>query len=856
MMTPTRGSRLIRIFLSSTFVDFQQERARLQSIVLPLLRGQAREKGFDVMFIDLRWGLSEEVAAKGGYIHHCLSAARDADLVLGLLGGRYGACPAHRGNLDLDRFQIGEPLRGAIEAGIADRLSITHMELSHAATVDRLAFRRDDHLTEQLECWDADVRRERREPMSPTPWVDAPGSPNIERAATLLQMLINEKTPVFTYASLDEFTALAREQLRSWLNTRLAANTVPVAPVVPLVPHTDHARLAAQVVWESGRLLVADTAHSGKTVFLDEIENALVELYRESDKRPGIVIHRVNLVQHEASFRSLEALVDEMLGRQVRLGLADPLALDVQDLLSVRTLSHEPVPVIIVDGLGDTDLSEIPLWLSPLAKHIPLVLAGRMGPLFFQLRQAGWPLLPPPAFQRRENAKSYLEARLAVASKYLTVTQIDHILDAESSTRLASINGALDVILSFGDLLPAIGVDKRVTENIDGLLAEYEMHNGWLYALTMLLNCQPSEFRVILSTIAGLVVSRRGLNTEEIEAALGPKDAGRAGEIMTLLTGLVDVSAGRFRLRDVEGVSRTVPAMPMLRNLPDGSDRYWSMTRLMAASRLLDRFALQDRVATDEEATDALHLLGQMAEIGPLKTPLRERFRELLQAGALGAALRSGDFTWLGSLFLSKSVPILGTLVLGAVRKHLSGDSGDTADVLPLARFLHRHGRNGNAPANLAPAIAALAARAHLDHTDIGYSRERARQAWLALDAWMALSIEALDRCNSVEEIVEMVESCGEAKARPDELADLLDATHHVATEIRVAGLAVADMTARKRLNNEAPNPEGMFAVARHLVKVRRSIDDGCWSAAPTAELERRMNAVTESLLTLSQAEP
>lgn len=853
-MTSLQAGGLIRIFLSSTFVDFQQERARLQTIVLPLLRERARTKGCDVAFIDLRWGLSDAVASKGGYIHVCLSAAREADLVLGLLGGRYGACPAQRGNLNLDRFQIKGQLREAVERGVADGLSLTHMELAYAPPDNRLVLRRDDALSRHLEA--TDTMSKSAEGVPPGWWVDAKGSPGTEYAAALLQALQDEGTPALPYARLDEFTTLACDQLLRWLDGYFASGRAPTGSAIPLVRHTDYARCAARKVLEAGRLLVTDVPRSGKTVFLGEVTQALTELRIGPGNEPQVTFHRLTLAKGDPPYRALEELIDGILGRETRLGLADPLALEPQGLLALRGLSSAPVPVIVVDGLDDADQSEPPPWLSRLTGHVPLVLAGRMGLQMLQLHKAGWEIVPPPTFTRREDAKVYLQARLSRESKHLTPEQIDRLLNAEGGTRLGSLDRFLEVLLGFGDLVQGKNVDAHVTANIDGLLAEHQAHRGWEYALLMLMNCQPHGYPAVLAAIAGFVVARRGLTMEEVETALG-QNAGSAGEVMVLLAGLLEWSNGRAYLRDAATVSKTIPRMDFLRRLRDGPSplepqQFWEVIRLGAASRLLDRLRPWERTATDEEMADALHLLGEMAEIKPLSPTSQGWVCKLLQNGALGAALRSGDLLWLGSFLTLRSVPGLESLLLTAVRDHLTGTYRDTVDVLPLARLLQRHGQSGHAPIKLAPEVAALVAEAHLRQPDAGWSRERARLAWLALDEWLSLLSKSLAKCETGKGIDKLVAAAGRAMVGVNEVAHLLDGTHRVAGDIHVAGVAVAHMTALNRLEDGRPDLVGMVAVAQHLGRVRKAIDGGGWPLDPTAELEQRMEAVAGRLLTLS----
>jgi len=58
-------SRVVRVFISSTFRDFGEERDLLTKRVFPELRRRARERFVEVIGVDLRWGITEEESQKG-----------------------------------------------------------------------------------------------------------------------------------------------------------------------------------------------------------------------------------------------------------------------------------------------------------------------------------------------------------------------------------------------------------------------------------------------------------------------------------------------------------------------------------------------------------------------------------------------------------------------------------------------------------------------------------------------------------------------------------------------------------------------------------------------------------------------
>ena len=96
-MTPgtaeTRAdSRQIRVFLSSTFRDFNEERLLLATQVFPELNRRARERGVELVEVDLRWGVTQEQAEGGHALDICLrEIERCKPYFIGMLGDSYGS---------------------------------------------------------------------------------------------------------------------------------------------------------------------------------------------------------------------------------------------------------------------------------------------------------------------------------------------------------------------------------------------------------------------------------------------------------------------------------------------------------------------------------------------------------------------------------------------------------------------------------------------------------------------------------------------------------------------------------------------------------------------------------------------
>ena len=97
-----RKKRLVRVFLSSTFKDFIEERDILVKRIFPELRQFCRSRFVELVEVDLRWGITAEQSEKGEVLPICLEEITlcrpgknesDTPYFVGMLGERYGWVP-------------------------------------------------------------------------------------------------------------------------------------------------------------------------------------------------------------------------------------------------------------------------------------------------------------------------------------------------------------------------------------------------------------------------------------------------------------------------------------------------------------------------------------------------------------------------------------------------------------------------------------------------------------------------------------------------------------------------------------------------------------------------------------------
>lgn len=123
-----RDDRAVRIFVSSTFRDFREERDLLKKRVEPELGRRAAERAVSVSVVDLRWGITEEQARSGQTLPVCMrEVERCRPYFIGLLGQRYGWVPSREAfsRVAIDTMPwVREHLGGA---------SVTELEIRHGA---------------------------------------------------------------------------------------------------------------------------------------------------------------------------------------------------------------------------------------------------------------------------------------------------------------------------------------------------------------------------------------------------------------------------------------------------------------------------------------------------------------------------------------------------------------------------------------------------------------------------------------------------------------------------------------------------------------------------------------------------
>ena len=123
---PAENSRIIRVFLSSTFRDMEMERSALVKLFKGL-QVKAASRGATISLVDLRWGITEEDAKSGKVVEICLKEiVNSRPFFIGMVGDRYGWCPNYE---DLSQTFNDSLEYKWMEDDLNNHLSVTEIEM-------------------------------------------------------------------------------------------------------------------------------------------------------------------------------------------------------------------------------------------------------------------------------------------------------------------------------------------------------------------------------------------------------------------------------------------------------------------------------------------------------------------------------------------------------------------------------------------------------------------------------------------------------------------------------------------------------------------------------------------------------
>lgn len=499
-------NRQIRIFISSTFKDMQEERDYLITKVFPLLQAEAEKRDVTVTPLDLRWGITEDDAKSGKVLQICLQEIENSHpFFIGIIGNRYGWCPPKE---EFEKNEILQERWGEwLERDLDNGLSVTEMEIQYGVLRSKndikahFYFKRGGNIEsdnkEKLDKLKMAIRKDGRYPIDDYSSLEELGELLKESFMTML----NELYPN------DSLSVLERERniQRAYLHSRTEV----------YIPRKENFEVLDDFLInpEQSHFVVTGESGIGKSSLM---ANWIMRHQEDTDR--NVVYHFVGASNIQGNYQQIAL----RLSREISdiYNLSTSMFLDSkkpEDILQdcVYSVAGKMPLVIVLDGINqiaDENGAKLLNWLPQAPKNVKFLFSTlnddiTMEP-FHNRNYPVYTIHSLDAEQKKELVGKYLRKY----GKSLPDHQVDHIISAPICANTLVLRTLLDELVNFGS-------HERLSERID-------------YYLTS--DCAESFFQRVLSRfeedfdkelvreVFGLIaVSKSGLSENEIIEIIG-----------------------------------------------------------------------------------------------------------------------------------------------------------------------------------------------------------------------------------------------------------------------------------------------------------------------------------------------
>lgn len=529
-------NRRIRVFVSSTFRDMDEERDGLMTHAWPRLRQLCQERHVELVEVDLRWGITESQCTRGETLKTCLDEI-DAcrPFFIGLLGERYGWTPQDDAfSADLQEEQ---PWIATSRGKSVTELEILHGVLNNPDAARGAFFYFRDP---------AYARRRGPDFLSETAADEGALlalKAQIRSACDAKQIPLREgyPTPRLLAAMIVDDLSQAidarfpEEDLPDWL-TREARENEAFAEIrrrTYIERSNTFAALDRHVAGEKGPLVVLGGSGMGKSALLAN----WVERWRKDHPEDFIVQHYIGGTRDSTDHLRLMTRMMAEIKRWSGDSEAVPtqrqeILRDFPDWLARARAwaAHEGVRSILaidaLDRLDDPDHTQLLGWLPERAFTGPLRLVVSMTP---DIGGAGD---PPEVIRRRGWQQLHVGPLTPEERRRMIVDYLGRFgkkLDEHRLVRLVSAKPAANplYLTSLLDDLRVTGTHDRLDQRLTEYLAAPDVPALLQHVLARYQRDYEHEREGLVAETLGLICeARRGLSESELLQLLRP--AGRA----------------------------------------------------------------------------------------------------------------------------------------------------------------------------------------------------------------------------------------------------------------------------------------------------------------------------------------
>lgn len=497
-------NRQIRVFISSTFRDMQDERDELMKKTFPMLRQKAAERDVTLTELDLRWGITPEESESGKVVEICLREIENSvPFFIGIIGNRYGWIPGPG--------DLGESLRerySQVNGYVSRQLSVTEMEMQFGV----LERPEDMHAYFFIKEQETDD-------------IDEP----VKLAALKRAVRENERYPVSTYSGPEDLAQQVEDAFTKLLDGLFPEGNLSELEKERISQRSylnslcqNYIRTDANFVaidewmedWEKHQLVITGASGLGKSAL---VANWVNEKLEATKNLPYKIIY--HFVGNGGSLGShghvMKALCDEIRDRygfdaEGKETQADEKALE--ELVNKVAAEGDKPLLIVLDAINqiiDVDNSKQLNWLPIPPKNVKILfttLEGDQTMAVFKNRH--YPVLTLQPLTKAQRAEM-VEGYLGIYSKKLQPHQVDRIIADKQCENTLVLKTLLDELVNFG-------IFEKLDEKIGSYLGTTSVEDFY----SILLQGYETDFgEYLVKHILSLItVSRNGLSEEEILA--------------------------------------------------------------------------------------------------------------------------------------------------------------------------------------------------------------------------------------------------------------------------------------------------------------------------------------------------
>jgi len=499
-------SNELRVFISSTFRDLQEEREHLVKKIFPEIRALCRERGVAFTDIDLRWGLTQEEAVLGRVIRTCLEEVdKCRPYFIGMIGNRYGWAP------ELHEVLIDPDLLAKypwIEELTIEGASVTEMEFVHgvfnaprvegeyAFFYHRAADLSQADNPERLQALIERVRSTDR-PLREFSTVEELG----QAVRNDLVMMIDSYWPVQEAPSELE---LERRSHRAFASNRVRA----------YIPNPTHLKEFTHWLAEGTTpLVIRGESGYGKS----SLVAYLVEYYRKKHPTALVIEHYVGASRTSGSALAvMRHIIDSI---RERFSLEDPPPTKPEDLersfanwlfRCEHLAGQEGIgAMIVIDAVNQLDDAGRRLgWLPKiLPEGVRLVVSTTRGESDERLAERGWSNLMVGPVEDERVRQSIVLRYLGEFHKGIAPEQLQRVTSDSKGASPLYLRVVAEELRLHGE-----------HETLDGKIDRYEHAEDLLGVFDLMLERIEADHGTVLVTnlMRALLVSRSGLSEQEM----------------------------------------------------------------------------------------------------------------------------------------------------------------------------------------------------------------------------------------------------------------------------------------------------------------------------------------------------